>query len=216
MRSLVKIFAAFFVIFSLSVIIFRWLDLLSFAAIEALLTDLRSYPIYVTGGIIACLLLSDLVLTVPSTLTIIFSGVILGPLYGPLFALIGTLAAGALGYSLGWFGGRKLLKRFFSKNEKDWSDSEKLFLKLGPWLIVVARAIPMLPEITSCLAGVYRMDFKRYLFFYVLGTVPYVTVLAYSGSHTAVTKPWPAIVTVLFLNLSLWFLLRVVLTRLNR
>ena len=85
------------------------------------------------------------------------------------------------------------------------------FQESGPVMIMLSRAVPIVPEVTACMAGATGMRFSRYLTFFAIGTVPYVSVASYAGSISSLESPQPAIYAILLLNLVLWsgwFLLR--------
>ena len=72
------------------------------------------------------------------------------------------------------------------KNESEQIGMIHLFQTLGPLSLLLCRAAPMLPEITSCLAGTTRMPFWKYVLYYALGSLPYSAIAVYSGSISTV------------------------------
>ncbi len=66
-------------------------------------------------------------------------------------------------------------------------------------MILLARAAPIVPEVTACMAGATKMPVLRYLLFFTLSTLPYVLIAAYAGSISSVESPQPAIYAALFL-----------------
>lgn len=101
------------------------------------------------------LIVSDLVLPVPSTAVIAGLGMLYGPLLGGLIGGVGSTLAGLVAYAGGrWVGGPAL--RLFVGD----SDLEKLrefFAKHGLWAVALSRWMPLLPEALCCLAGVAKM-----------------------------------------------------------
>lgn len=71
-------------------------------------------------------------------------------------------------------------------------------------MIMLSRAVPIVPEVTACMAGVTRMPIARYFLFFFLSTVPYVVIAAYAGSISSIESPQPAIFAALFLYAVLW------------
>jgi uncharacterized membrane protein YdjX (TVP38/TMEM64 family) len=111
------------------------------------------------------LIVSDLVLPVPSTAVIAGLGMIYGPWLGGLFGGIGSMLAGLVAY-----GGCRLLgKRFldFLVGETNLEKLGRFFARHGLWAIALSRWMPLLPEALCCLAGMARM-----------GAVPFVSALA--------------------------------------
>jgi uncharacterized membrane protein YdjX (TVP38/TMEM64 family) len=111
------------------------------------------------------LIVTDLILPVPSTAVIAGLGMIYGPWLGGLVGGVGSLLAGLVAY-----GGCRLLgKRFldFLVGEANLEKLGRFFAKHGLWAIALSRWMPLLPEALCCLAGMARMS-----------TVPFVAALA--------------------------------------
>jgi len=68
----------------------------------------------------------------------------------------------------------------------------------------LSRAVPMLPEISSALAGVTKMPFHKFFTAWLLSSLPYVLVLSYIGSVSEVENPLPALFAVGGFTLLLW------------
>ena len=95
----------------------------------------------------------------------------------------GTLG-GALGYALGHYGGRPLLERyqaFFHIPSTALARGESLFARYGGSTIFFARFIFGLRVIIGPLAGVLRMKWRPFLFFTLLGTAVWVSLIAGAG-----------------------------------
>ena len=149
---------------------------------------------WIVGLIIVSLMLIDLFIAIPTLSLTILSGFFLGLELGVLYSTLGMLGAGTLGYLISRFHGEKLLK-FITKDEAQVMEMKELFTQFGPFSLMLCRAAPMLPEVTSCLAGVTKMPYLKYLLFYLIGTLPYSIIAAYSGSISSVDNPSPAIFT---------------------
>jgi uncharacterized membrane protein YdjX (TVP38/TMEM64 family) len=107
------------------------------------------------------LIVSDLVLPVPSTAVISGLGMIYGPWLGGLLGGIGSTLAGLVAY-----GGCRLLgQRFlnFLAGEANLEKLGRFFAKHGLWAIALSRWMPLLPEALCCLAGMARMRFLPFL-----------------------------------------------------
>ena len=76
---------------------------------------------------------------------------------------------------------RKLLN-FVTKDDNQKNEMTRIFsLFLVLFSLMLCRAAPMLPEVTSCLAGVTKMPYWKYLLFYSIGTLPYAVIAAILG-----------------------------------
>lgn len=122
-----------------------------------------------------------------------------------IFTTIGLLSASLTGYFLSKKYGMKVLDKL-SSNEEQKLEMTNLFNKHGVLVIVLSRAVPMLPEISSCLAGACEMSFKRFLTAWIIGTIPYLCVITYTGSISNLEHPMPAIYAALGITLLFWFI----------
>lgn len=159
-------------------------------------------PVYVMLTVII-LLFADLFIAIPTLTICILSGYFLGGLVGGLAASIGMLLAGLVGYWICRAIGPTLLIKLYKDPEK-LTDMQNIFSAHSTSVILMCRAIPILPEIVSCMAGANKMLFVRYMLFYSISTVPYAFIAAYAGSKSSLTNPAPAIFTAIGISLILW------------
>ena len=181
-------------VFTLTLLAFKAFDVLSLDDIKAWLIQAQQWsPVWV-GSLIILLLLVDLFIAVPTLSLTILSGFFLGFEWGFFYSSVGLLLAGSMGYVLSRYHGHKVLS-WVCKDDAEQKSMIHLFQTLGPLSLLLCRAAPMLPEITSCLAGTTRMPYWRYLMFYSLGSIPYAAVAVFSGSISSVDNPSPALYT---------------------
>jgi uncharacterized membrane protein YdjX (TVP38/TMEM64 family) len=64
--------------------------------------------------------------------------------------------------------------------------------------------MPILPEVTACLAGMTGMPFTKFLLAWSLSSVPYVLIASYAGSISSIDNPKPAILAALVLSAAFW------------
>ena len=107
------------------------------------------------------LIISDLVLPVPSTAVISSLGMLYGPWLGGLIGGIGSLLAGLVAY-----GGCRLMGKRVHDLLVGPANLDKLgrfFARYGLWAIALSRWMPLLPEALCCLAGMARMPLRPFL-----------------------------------------------------
>ncbi len=80
----------------------------------------------------------------------------------------------------------------------------QIFSLYGPAMLIVCRAMPILPEVSCCMAGATRMPFLKFFAMYSLGTIPYALITTYAGSISTLGQPTPAIMTAIIISLILW------------
>jgi membrane protein DedA with SNARE-associated domain len=59
--------------------------------------------------------------------------------------------------------------------------AEKWFAKYGVKIVFVARLLPIIRTFISLPAGVIGMDFKKFSFYSLVGSIPWCFALAYAG-----------------------------------
>jgi membrane protein DedA with SNARE-associated domain len=65
-----------------------------------------------------------------------------------------------------------------------------LFAKSGGWVVALSRALPILPEVISCTAGLVRMPFKRFVVSLACGSVPMGFLFAAIGQTGREAPGW--------------------------
>lgn len=194
MKALFKFALLLGAFFTFTLLLFKVLGILSIDDIKFWMEEALAISPWIVGAIIICLMLVDLFIAIPTLSLTILSGFFLGLELGVFYSTIGMIGAGTMGYVISRLHGEKLL-RFVSKDQNQIDEMKDIFTRFGPFSLMLCRAAPMLPEVTSCLAGVTRMPYLKYLLFYLLGTLPYSIIAVYSGSISSVENPSPAIFT---------------------
>lgn len=134
------------------------------------------------------LLLSDLLLPIPGTVVMSALGAVYGFWLGGLFAVIGSMLAGTLGYGIGRFFDERFAKKWLG--EKDFKKGHELFSERGSLMVAVSRALPILPEVLACMAGLVRMGFGKFLVALACGSVPMGFLFAWIGTFGVDYPGW--------------------------
>lgn len=205
MKALLKFVILLGAFFTFTLLLFKVLGVLSVDDIKLWLEQALGISPWIVGLIIIGLLLIDLFIAIPTLSLTILSGFFLGLELGVTYSSIGMIGAGSLGYFVSRTNGERLL-RFVTKDEEQVTEMKELFTKFGPVSLMLCRAAPMLPEVTSCLAGVTKMPYLRYLLFYLIGTLPYSIIAVYAGSISSIDNPAPAIFTFMGMFAGLTFI----------
>lgn len=208
MKLLIKTALSLALLFASTFLILRYTNLVSLENIENFLLSVQDANPFMLAGIVIVLLVVDLFIAVPTMTVIIFSGYSLGVAAGALSSITGLLISGTLGYLLSRRIGEKVLLRI-SKKPQEIAEAKAVFKANGPVLLLLCRAAPMLPEISSCLAGLSKMPYLRYAGCYLAGSVPYAFISAYAGSISSFENPEPAIFTAIAVTSALlvvWYI----------
>lgn len=184
-------------------VVLRWSGLLTLDDIRRWLALAHeAEPLYVAGVIVA-LLFADLFVAMPTLTLAILAGYFLGAPLGAAAASAGMLSAGLCGYALGRRHGVAVLSRIY-RDRARLAAIEAVFARRGLFVLLACRALPILPEVSCCLAGATRMPLRRFAVGFSIGTVPYAAIAAFSGSRSSVDEPLPAILAMIALPASLW------------
>ena len=203
MKPLIKVMLIVGSAFALTFVIGRVLGILTVENVRHWLELAQTVnPLWVAATVIF-LLFIDLFVAVPTLALSILAGFFLGFPFGFLAALTGVSSAAFTGFWMSRKWGDQVINRLV-KDEPQRNEMADAFAKNGPTMIVLSRAAPIVPELTSCLAGATGMNFLRYAIFFMIGTVPYVAIATYAGSISSPDSPKPAIFAVLFLYGVLW------------
>lgn len=202
MRDLLKLAAVMAAVFASTFFLFERSGLITEAGLRAWLDWLMSlHPAWVVGAVLVLLLL-DLFIAVPTMTTLLLAGFLLGPWLGGVAGAAGLMLLGAVGYGLGRRFGQPVLRRLY-RDEARLAGIEAAFARNDLLVLFVCQALPILPELSCCLAGVARMRVGRFLFGYAVGVVPYAFIVAAGGAASAPDNLTPAILTCIGVSVAL-------------
>ena len=151
------------------------------------------------------LLVADIALPVPSTIVMSALGLTYGTWLGGLYASAGSVLAGLIAYGLCRWLGRPMALRIAGADGL--SSGEAFFARGGPWLVLMSRWMPVLPEAVACLAGLVQMRFGAFCLALVCGSVPMGFAFAGIGALGQEQPAW-AIGLSIVVPALLWFAAR--------
>jgi len=144
----------------------------------------------------------DTLLPVPSSLLMILNGKILGPFFGTLVSLVSSLLSSVFGFYLGR-SANPYFDKLFSTQDKAYSNN--LFRKFGNTAITISKALPILSEAISFVAGTTSMPFKTFLLYSAIGHFVVSIMYAYLGSFSnAINSGLVTVVIIVFAILLGW------------
>jgi membrane protein DedA with SNARE-associated domain len=139
-------------------------------------------------GVFALMVLESACIPVPSEAIMLFAGFSVSE--GEM-TLFGIVAAGVLGnlvgswiaYAVGYFGRIDLLEKnkliHISPKHLKWADD--WFARYGNATVFFSRMLPIIRTFISLPAGVAKMPFWRFTAYTLLGSIPWVLMLAIVG-----------------------------------
>lgn len=101
-----------------------------------------------------------------------------------LVAIAGATVGDSMGFLIGHYGGRPFVQRFirrFAVVARSFDHSEALFLKYGQWAVFIGRFVTGLRMFAGILAGLFRMPYRRFLFFNFTGAAVWAITITYVG-----------------------------------
>lgn len=150
------------------------------------------------------LLAADVFLPIPSSLIMVLSGAAFGVWWGALLAFLGSIGGEWLGFELA----RRYGTGPFSRLVGDADEVRRLnhiLLKHGAAAVAVTRALPVVMETMSVVAGLSTLPRRTFLLASVVGTAPIVVVYAYAGAVSRETGSLvPAVVILVAVAAAGW------------
>lgn len=103
------------------------------------------------------------------------------------FLFLGSFVCAVLGDSFGYYFGRKVGPKIFSRpdsffwNKNNISKTAQFFERHGNKTITLARFVPIIRTFAPIMAGVGKMEYKTFLFWNILGGVFWTGIMTFGG-----------------------------------
>ena len=136
---------------------------------------------WLVSAVLGGLLTADLVLPIPSSVLSTAAGYLLGLWAGSFVTWAGMTLGCLIGYGLGVTAGRKLTRRFVGDDELERASLARN--RLGDWMIVIFRAVPVLAEASVLFAGIAGMPIRRFLLLASLSNLGIALAYAAVGAY---------------------------------
>ena len=164
------------------------------------------------AAVVFGLLAVDIFIPVPSSIVMILSGAAFGVVWGSLLAFAGSIGGEWLGFELARKYGTALSTRFIGDAQERRRLNDALATH-GAAAIAVTRALPVVMETMSLVAGLSTMRRSTFLIASAIGTAPIVVVYAYAGAKSRETGSLvPAIVILMAVAAAGWVWYRAIRT----
>jgi uncharacterized membrane protein YdjX (TVP38/TMEM64 family) len=133
------------------------------------------------AAVVVGLLAVDIFIPVPSSIVMVLSGAAFGVFWGSLLAFVGSIGGEWLGFELARRYGTALSTRFIG-NEAKRRRLDAMLVAHGAAAVAVTRALPVVMETMSIVAGLSPMRRRTFLAASAIGTAPIVVIYAYAGA----------------------------------
>jgi uncharacterized membrane protein YdjX (TVP38/TMEM64 family) len=174
---LASIFLFLFIVFEVS-------GLITLEKITSLVMESGSFA----AAMIIFFLIIDLILPMPFTVLMTFSGAFYGIFTGTLINITGSFLASLAGFAVA----RKLGKTrlFIDKTEK--RSMDEWFIKWGEGILILSKMIPIMSGTMACFAGLIRISGRKFVILSLLGIIPVSVYYAHFGSTSQNFSEWMA------------------------
>jgi len=133
----------------------------------------------------------------------VLGGAAFGVLWGSVFSLVGSIGGEWLGFELVRRYGVAASRRIVG--DEDLEKMRAIMERHGAAAVLVTRALPVVMETMSVVAGLSRMSRVSFLIASLIGTLPVVVVYAYAGAVSREVSSFvPAVVMVLAVAGGAW------------
>lgn len=115
----------------------------------------------------------------------------------PIFIVILLIAiAGILGNVVGYWFGKKSGPYLYSRKDtfffkkKHLASAQKFYEKNGALTIIAARFLPIIRTFVPIVAGIVKMDYKKFTLYNIIGSVAWVFSMMLAGYFLSKQFPW--------------------------
>lgn len=162
--------------------------------------------------VIAALYVTLGLILVPVLLLVAATGLVFGPVLGPVYALAGCFTSASAGFAIGRWTGYERIQKIGGRRVADLHDALE---RNGTLAVFVMRKVPAPFMLANIVAGASRVRYRDFLIGTILGMGAFVVALAgfgYQLSETFRNPSWQtALVAAAFLTVPLtlaWFINR--------
>jgi membrane-associated protein len=134
-------------------------------------------------------------------------------LFNIYWLVLVVATAAILGDSAGYWFGSKVGQKIFSKEDSILFDkkylarTEEFYKKYGRMTVIIGRFVPIVRTFAPILAGVGKMNYRKFLFYNVIGAIFWAIGLSLLGFYLGLSVPGiekyilPIIILIVFLSI---------------
>ncbi len=129
--------------------------------VTAWLADKSEAATHAQGAVVVGLLTSDIFLPIPSSMIITMAGGRIGFGLSSLYSWLGMTTGSVVGFGFAKWCGPAFAKRF--AEPEDLERIEHVSQRLGPYVLIVTRPLPILAEACVLMMGTTKLSWRRFL-----------------------------------------------------
>jgi membrane protein DedA with SNARE-associated domain len=142
-------------------------------------------------GIFFLMMLESMIVPVPSEFVMPFAGFLVAQgsfnvIYVILASTLGSITGSLIFYYIGKTGGHTLVQRYGKYvfvDTEDVKKTETWFNKRGDLTVFLARLVPVIRHLISLIAGIGKMNVKKFALYTILGAALWNGILTYLGYY---------------------------------
>ena len=167
-------------------------DYVNLASLVSLAVRFESMPFTPLIAVVCFTLAASLM--IPVTLLIAVTGIVFGPFYGAMYAIVGSALSASLNYGMGVWIGRDTVRNLLGARINGLS---RRIAKRGILAVMVVRVLPVAPfTIVNVVAGASHIGLRDFLIGTVLGMAPGIILTVTFAHHLAEAARRPTVVAV--------------------
>lgn len=154
-----------------------------------------------TGPVVLILIMvvQMFLFVVPNVFVMMVAIVSYGPLWGSLISLLGVFASSTTGYMIGKLLGPVTVHKIMSEKAKN--KTSEFIRRYGMTAIAITRISSLSNDSLSIVAGLLKMNYRRYILATLVGITPLIALLAIYGKNGKILKSliWIAAISLVVL-----------------
>ncbi len=161
-------------------------------------------------GVLIGMFLESSIIPIPSEVVLVTAGALGIDLWTiTVYGTIGSTLGAIVGYYIGLKGGRPVIDKYgkyLLVTPERVEKAEKKFNQWGKWTILISRLIPFIPyKVFSITSGVLKFDFKNFVIFTFIGSIPRTFLLAWVGVQIMTYRESALIAIAALALIALWY-----------
>ncbi|DAC73145.1 MAG TPA: DedA family protein [Thermoplasmata archaeon] len=141
------------------------------------------------AGIFFLMMLESMVVPVPSEFVMPFAGFLVAQgsfnfIFVIIASTLGSITGSLIFYYIGKTGGHRLVEKYGKYvlvDTEDIKKTEEWFNKRGELTVFIARLVPVVRHLISLIAGIGKMNVKKFTVYTILGATIWNAILTYLG-----------------------------------
>ncbi|WP_246129696.1 TVP38/TMEM64 family protein [Halovibrio variabilis] len=165
--------------------LWQWLTVNDMVTVESVRAWVAASPQWRDSSwafvLVTAVYVAALLVMFPLSILVAVTGLIFGPVWGFVYATLGTLASSAVSYAVGHRLGRDALMNYGGKHMKGLS---RYLSRRGIRAMTVINLLPLAPfTLTNMMAGAFHIKFRDYMIGSTLGILPGLVGVTLLGSQ---------------------------------